>query len=310
MSQPTTQQIPTTQVSGYFNNNTYPISVSLSSLGVSVLVNPGGFIIDRRGRKINDPVLESCCKADMLAREVSDKPVPIIFIKPAVTIGPADVRSPGFTAVTGAAYKAGTTPLLEPKLPATSPAVNTPAIRGYTMDEARKLGLVGRPVEMKDTAPADSGQAPPSGDSLPYIDVPRETFKGEIVKDRTGEQLLDTASVIAEGVTSSPARVPVPLAAEPVRPSPVVEELPEPVFSSAPPPPPPAGAVVDVVEVVSSGASADPIEEEAQSGDHVCGKCGLKYNYRSELKRHAQRKHADMVEKILTADDSMHGTLA
>jgi len=67
-----------TQVMGYYNGAKWPIQIVFPKLNVSVTLQPGEFICDSAGRKINDPVLEAFVRGDgILKRELSATPVPI-----------------------------------------------------------------------------------------------------------------------------------------------------------------------------------------------------------------------------------------
>ena len=78
----------TTNVSGYFNAAHWPIQLVLPRHNITLTLKPGDFILDRKGRKINDPYFEAFAGSAQLAREISETPVlinhmPEAFNKPA-----------------------------------------------------------------------------------------------------------------------------------------------------------------------------------------------------------------------------------
>ena len=67
----------TTNVSGYFNAERWPIQLVLPGHKITLTLKPGDFILDRKGRKINDPYFETFADSAQLAREISKTPVSI-----------------------------------------------------------------------------------------------------------------------------------------------------------------------------------------------------------------------------------------
>ena len=73
----------TTPVLGYYNRAKWPIQIVFPKLNVNLTLEPGEFMCDSAGRKINDPLLEAFAKHEgMLSRELSDVLVPICHIHP------------------------------------------------------------------------------------------------------------------------------------------------------------------------------------------------------------------------------------
>lgn len=73
----------TTHVLGYYNGAKWPIQIVFPKLNVTLTLEPGQFICDSTGRKINDPLFEPFAKHErMLKRELSDVPVPICRVDP------------------------------------------------------------------------------------------------------------------------------------------------------------------------------------------------------------------------------------
>ena len=72
----------TTQVLGYYNGAKWPIQIVFPKLNVSLTLEPGAYIRNASGQKINDPYFEAFAKQGQLSRELSDVPVPIFRIHP------------------------------------------------------------------------------------------------------------------------------------------------------------------------------------------------------------------------------------
>jgi len=70
--------------SGYYSGQKWPIQLVLPKLNVTLIIRPGEFILGRDGRKINDPYFEAFTSHSLI-RELSDVPVPINGIPPAVS---------------------------------------------------------------------------------------------------------------------------------------------------------------------------------------------------------------------------------
>jgi hypothetical protein len=63
---------------GYFNGHKFPIQIYLSKPNITLMLQPGEFIMDTKGRKVNDPFFEVYAKNNQLTREIATDPVPII----------------------------------------------------------------------------------------------------------------------------------------------------------------------------------------------------------------------------------------
>ena len=72
----------TTQVLGYYNGAKWPIQIVFPKLNVTLTLEPGAYICNASGQKINDPYFEAFAKQGQLSRELSDAPVPICHIHP------------------------------------------------------------------------------------------------------------------------------------------------------------------------------------------------------------------------------------
>jgi hypothetical protein len=86
MAKQKTSRVPKgmTKTSGFYNGEKWPIQLVLFKLNVTLHIRPGEFILGRDGRKINDPIFEGYV-GHALKRELSDVPVPINSIPPAVS---------------------------------------------------------------------------------------------------------------------------------------------------------------------------------------------------------------------------------
>ena len=79
MAKQNTSRLPKgmTKTSGYYNGATWPIQVVLPKLNITLRLQPGEFIVDHHGRKINDPLFEAFANRGLLIREFSDAPVTV-----------------------------------------------------------------------------------------------------------------------------------------------------------------------------------------------------------------------------------------
>lgn len=162
---------PTTKVVGYFNPHKHPICVEISEINLKVELSQNVFIKDSVGRLINDPIFERYCHAKGLARSFAEQPVPIIMVprfarretQPvAVRQATGFVRQGGRTVPTFATVH---------QSPQREVALNKTPYAGMTMDQARKLGLVGKPRLIPEDYGADESStgAPKNTDQLPDI---------------------------------------------------------------------------------------------------------------------------------------------
>lgn len=148
-----------TSTVGYYNGNKWPIHLVISELNVTLHLKPGEYILDTQGRKINDGFFDKYTRPLQLSKEVSKNgQVPLIVI-PKVNNAATAPRPPhSVTAVTKF------TDDRKPIMPTPQPAppqlsVNTPTHKGMSVEEARRLGLIGKPREI----PEDYGVTDTSG---------------------------------------------------------------------------------------------------------------------------------------------------
>lgn len=161
-----------TNVSGYYNPNTWPIHVAISGSNIGVTLQPNEFILDRvTGKKINDPVLEDYCGPRMLARETASAAVDVIQL-PKITA----IKISGSGYVVGQGQRDSTgkwqppSDSNQPGNPAEIPASNRASVHAMSVDDARRLGLIGKPrLIPEDFGAPDSEGAPQRGDNIPNI---------------------------------------------------------------------------------------------------------------------------------------------
>lgn len=165
----------TTHTIGYYNGNRWPIQLVISKLNITLTLEPGKYVLDRQGRKINDPYFEVFANNKQLHREISQTPVPIIVI-PEVTAPttPAPPTNP-VRAVTqwtrdakGIRQPVLTEAAPQPAQPAALPpavvASASESVRPMSMEEARARGFVRKVREVpEDYGVNDTTGLPPSG---------------------------------------------------------------------------------------------------------------------------------------------------
>lgn len=160
-----------TNVSGYYNGAQWPIQLVISKLNVILHLQPGAFILDKKGRKINDPFFETFANNKQLQREISDKPVPVNGV-PVQTAKTAPV-SDGLSVRAVTEYTHDEKGVRHPVIPTPKEmpeqAANKAPIKAMTMEEARKAGLI---KKIRDV-PEDFGVTDTDGTPPRLTDVPR-----------------------------------------------------------------------------------------------------------------------------------------
>lgn len=140
----------TTDTLGFFNKKSQPLQISSDHLGINMQVAPKSFVMDRSGRKINDPRLDFYASAGLLAKELSPKPVPLVLLAgtPVAPASPAtSVTSSTRTPVRGTITPLGLPNRLPEGTPAaaTQPGVSAPGIQAMSIAQATKMGIIPRP---------------------------------------------------------------------------------------------------------------------------------------------------------------------
>jgi len=332
MSKSVPATVPTTSIVGYYNGNKWPIQLVISKLSITLHLQPGEYILDRQGRKINDPFFEVYANGKQLQRETSDRPVPVIRVPQSViNVAP---RSDGLSVHAVTEFKEDKHGVRQPVMPKPrdipEQAINKPSVIAMSMDEARKSGLIKKPREVpEDYGVTDTDGTPPRLSDVPKIkyaidssmtkrpaDLPKELLQmpSEIASQRqplltqlkkaeatnaaldseTGfmNTIVRTAPPNAPVVAGKPAAITESAAPEPE--APPVVPLPEPELDEPTESLPP----VPTEEVVPA-----PPDEAAPAprtdNPFVCSVCNIERKFRSQLKQHAESKHPDQVDAIM-----------
>jgi hypothetical protein len=326
-----------TNVCGYFNGNKWPIQLVISKLSITLHLQPGEFILDKQGRKINDPFFEAYAKNKQLQRETSDKPVQIIAIPiVATTVTP---RGDGHSVHSVTKFTEDAKGIRQPVLPKAisvpEQAINKPSVLPMSMEEARQRGFIKKVREVpEEFGVKDSDGAPVSVREVPTIryaidpsmlkkapELPKELLQmpenlastrapilAELKNAESTNAQLDSATGFMNTVVrTSPPNAPVVAGVPPVA---VAESLPPAAPAPAAPAPAATGgnvmpeidAVLPEPELEESAPPA-PLEDEAPAPKpekpFVCCVCNVDRNLRSQLKKHAETKHPDRIAEIM-----------
>jgi hypothetical protein len=166
-----------TNTVGFKNPHTHPVYFEINELNIKVELPPGKFIIDTQGNLLNDPVFDAYCHQNGLCKVTSDAPVPLRLVpaaakagnrpNSAVTQAQAFVRNP----TTGTVQ-----PVYNQQQITEPPPVNKIPILGMSVENARQLGLIGKPRLVPEDYGADeSTGAPERGKRLPDIKISIES---------------------------------------------------------------------------------------------------------------------------------------
>ena len=337
---------------GYYNGNRWPIQLVISKLNITLTLEPGMYVLDRAGRKINDPYFEIFADRKQLHRELSDKLVPLIIIPPVTSNTPASAQTNPVRSVTE--WKRDPRGIRQPVLTQPQPAQLAPqalppavlasaneSVRPMSMEEARALGLVRKIREVpEDYGVNDTTGLPPGGIpkmrysidpgiNKPVAQLPKEMFA--LPKDDPSRAIrAPLVSSLAQGarvpapedqVTTSPfanatvahgpanspivAGTPAPPALAESRESQepeIVEDNPE-----LEPEPMPMSEVAEAVRVSGlpepdlplSPDVPPPLRPMTPKNKFTCMVCAQPFQFRSQLVKHAQTRHAHMVNAIL-----------
>lgn len=210
----------TTYTSGYFNSNNWPIQLFISKHNLQLLLQPGQFITDSNGQRINDPLFDNY---KQLSKELSKQPVPLTAIPEAPPLS----RLPGGQAVYGtdqvttnaAGRKVPVMPTTPPPVPT---AINASSVRGMSIEDARKAGLIGKVrvvpedygVNDTDGAPRSAAEVPPmkfSHESQPKVQTAGQLSEGLVnaVTTAKGDQgaRRGLQQALAQGTRQTPAMI-------------------------------------------------------------------------------------------------------
>lgn len=327
-----------TYTTGYFNSKSWPIQLVVSRYNVTLYLPPGEFIRDKQKRKINDPFFEVYVKGGTLARETSDKPVPILTVPVvAPAVSPVNdgqsVRS--VTEFTTDA-KGVKQPVIPQPKPATEQSINKPAFVGMSMDEAKKLGLIKKVREVPEdygvtdnnsatpprtppplkiavdtdqparpTAPVVQTSAPPPPAAIPVAKTPaRKQLQEQLKKGAKETEALDSETgflnVAMQNIPSGVGLAQPEVATPPPPPAePVEEALPMPNLAEEEPLPAPPEETVEEEQATIPQPVVKPARVPPRVNKFACMECGQTFKLRPELVGHAKREHADKITAIL-----------
>lgn len=193
-----------TNIAGYYNGNKWPLQVVISELNVTLNLKPGEYIQDVNGRKINDDFFDRYTRPLQLSKEIAQQPVPCVEV-PRITQAPPPSSQHSVRAVTHfETDRHGVRrPVLTAPAPAPVPPVNQPSVKAMSVEDARRLGFIGKVREVpEDYGAAESGTgAPVSVDKAPPIryameSTPRVRTTGELPKELTTTEFADENGVI------------------------------------------------------------------------------------------------------------------
>jgi hypothetical protein len=312
-------------VSGYYNANRWPIQLVISRLNITLHLNPGEFILDKQGRKINDPFFEAYAKNKQLAREMADAPVPAVNV-PVITSAVSASAYDGHSVHAVTEFKTDTKGVRQPVMPKAAAvadqSVNKPAYQGMSMDEARRAGLVRKVREVPEdygTPDNNSSTPPPAPPMRIAMDTDQPArpqslppqMQAAIATKRPERQQIQKAlaegalaaadldsetgflnSVIRNNPTGAGIMAGKPAAQE----EPAVDEapLPAPQLEEALPEP------TEEDEVVIPEPKVKPVKVVAK-GQFVCMECAAPFKTRPELAAHARKLHENKVTAIMAA---------
>lgn len=317
----------TTNVSGYYNGNRWPIQLVVSRLNVTLHLQPGDFILDKQKRKINDPFFELYTKPNQLSREVSDKAVPIISV-PAVSASTTPMTPDGQAVRAVMEFTRDSRGVKQPVIPPPrvmeDQSVNKPPITAMTMDQARQLGLIRKVREVPedygvtDTNSASPPRTPPAikyamdtdQPARPQGDIPKQlkaAVPRNVAQERTqiqkqlaeaeaATEMLDSESGFLNVATKNiPSDTGISVGT-PVAEQSVDDSLPAPNLES------------DEALPAPTEEEEMPIPEQKvkpavvpSKGRFACMECAESFKFRPELVGHAKRKHPDKINVILAA---------
>lgn len=168
-----------TNTVGFYNGHRWPIQLVISKLNITLTLEPGKYILDRQGRKINDPYFDVFVNSRQLHRETSKTPVPLICIpvvsapaRPAsASVSPVQAVTEWTRDARGMRQPVMPQPAPQPEaLPPAVAAAATESVRPMSMEEARRLGFVRKVREV----PEDYGVSDTTG--LPPSNIPKMKY--------------------------------------------------------------------------------------------------------------------------------------
>ena len=313
----------TTTVVGYYNGNRWPIQLVISKLNITLTLEPGKYVLDRQGRKINDPYFEVFANNKQLHREVTTKEVPIIAIPEVTGTTTPSAQTNPVRAVTswtrderGVRQPVLNEPTGGTELPAAVVASASASVQPMSMEEARKRGLVRKVREV----PADYGVNDTTG--LPPGGIPKMRYSIDPGVNRPATPLPREMLALPKDDPSNPARSQLMAGLSQGSAAPPPEEASSNPFANtavvnAPPNSPiMAGTPAPIMESEPAMEAEDPepmpqpdvpVQRQAPaplrpvtpSDQFVCHLCGAPHKWRSQLVKHANQKHPESVRAIM-----------
>lgn len=172
------KSVRTTKTVGYFNSNKWSIHLAISELNISLQMKPGEFILDKQGRKINDPFFDKYCGPLRLSKEEADQPVEVITVPKLESV---QQRFDGHAVGEVTEFTHDRKGIRQPVMPKPRPAMlrpdqNKSPVTPMTMEEARRAGLVRQTRSVpEDYGATDTTGAPPPGERIPPIKYATDT---------------------------------------------------------------------------------------------------------------------------------------
>jgi hypothetical protein len=306
----TSATIETTHTVGFFNANKWPIQLVISRFNITLHLQPGEYILDKEGRKINDPFFEAYAKTKQLARETSVAPVGLVRI-PLPTSGQAIAVPDGQSVRAVTQFTSDTRGQRVPIIPAPKSfpdqTINKAAVIPMSMDEARKAGLVQRVREVpEDFGAPDSDGAPPR--KVPTIRYAMDSTRGQ-KPTALPPQVMENVPPGREAlVTQLNQAVQAPVEAEnaaifmntvtPTAPPGATVTAGAP--SDSPLPPPSLDdADTEQPEPGTMPLAVPPPPVEESTAKYACVACGKGFPFRSQLERHAKQVHRSDFDAVM-----------
>jgi len=326
-----------TYTTGYYNSKSWPIQLVVSRYNVTLYLPPGEFLRDRQKRKINDPFFEVYVKGGTLARETSDKPVPILHVPiPTPVVGPAnDGQSVRSVTEFTTDSKGQKQPVIPQPKPSTEQSINKPAYVGMSMDEAKKMGLVRKVREVPEDygVPDNSSATPPrtppplriamdtdqparpSAPVLPIQPPPppaavpvAKTAARKQMQEQLRRGAVETKELDSETGFMNVAMQNIPAGVGFAQPE-IAMQAQEQVFETDALPTPNIGAD-EVLPVPQEDSDTEeqasipqptvkPARVPVRANKFACMECGQTFKLRPELVGHAKREHAEQITAIL-----------
>lgn len=318
-----------TNIRGFLNNNEYPLQLQISKFNQTIQVAAGEYVRDANGRLINDSILAGYVGPGMLVCEQIAKgqpPVDLVAIHPSESGNPVSGTQIVKRDEQQAAHPVSTADRLQkdgrgnvvPVNLKTVAAHGGPVPAGYnpivglSVEEARKAGLIGKPRLVPEDYGADVGGG--GGQPIPPIRVSMESNRpvGQLPRDYQQEAQAEADQTVRqlEAASRLDAEVENPLGwinpGNTIPAQPPSAPAPSAPVTAPPSIPLPVDLNVPTATVETETTPPEAVEEHepgevpASPGKpYHCPFDGANFQYRSQLKRHLERKFPDRVEQVL-----------